>query len=36
MAVDKEEALSTSAKGPVQRSRPAEFIEVTFKSLYFH
>ena len=35
MAVDKEEALPTSTKGAVQRSRPAESIKVTFKSLYF-
>ena len=33
MAVDKEEALPTSTMGAVQRSRPAESIEVTFKSL---
>ena len=35
MAVDKEEALPTGTKGVVQRSRPAESIEVTIKSLYF-
>ena len=29
MAVDKEETLPTSTKGAVQRSRPAESIEVT-------
>ena len=36
MAVDQEEALSTSTKGAVQRSRPAESIEVTFRYPYFN
>ena len=29
MAIHKEEALPTSEKGAVQRSRPAEFIDIT-------
>ena len=35
MAMDNERALPTSTKGAVQRSRPAESMEVNFKLLYF-